>query len=109
VGTSSGFVSTGYDSAAGWGGSAGSFILDTTAFALTPTNGTAAANTYNGVITLSKVTGNTWAASGVLGGTAIFYASAGSVALAAALDRVRITTTGGADTFDAGSINITWQ
>lgn len=59
------------------------------------------------VITLFNVTGNTWIAShagslaaarGIFGG--------GSKSLSATLDRLRLTTVGGADTFDAGSINI---
>jgi hypothetical protein len=36
------------------------------------------------------------------------YAS-GGVALGGALDRVRITTVNGTDTFDAGSINILYE
>jgi hypothetical protein len=35
--------------------------------------------------------------------------SAGAVTLAGVLDRVRITTVGGTDTFDAGSINLLWE
>jgi hypothetical protein len=33
----------------------------------------------------------------------------GSVTLSGTLDRVRITTVGGTDTFDAGSINILYE
>jgi hypothetical protein len=33
----------------------------------------------------------------------------GSVALSGTLDRVRITTVNGTDTFDAGTINIMWE
>jgi hypothetical protein len=33
----------------------------------------------------------------------------GSVALSGTLDRVRITTVNGTDTFDAGSINILYE
>ena len=33
----------------------------------------------------------------------------GDVALSGTLDRVRITTVGGTDTFDAGSINIMYE
>jgi len=35
--------------------------------------------------------------------------SAGSKALSDTLDRVRITTINGTDTFDAGSINLLWE
>ncbi len=35
--------------------------------------------------------------------------SAGSITLGGTLDRVRITTVNGTDTFDAGSINILYE
>jgi hypothetical protein len=37
------------------------------------------------------------------------YIGGGSVTLSGTLDRVRITTVGGTDTFDAGSINIMYE
>jgi hypothetical protein len=41
------------------------------------------------------------------GGTSIF--GGGEVSLSGTLDRVRITTVNGTDTFDAGSINIMYE
>jgi hypothetical protein len=35
--------------------------------------------------------------------------SGGSIALGGALDRVRLTTVNGTDTFDAGSVNILYE
>ena len=35
--------------------------------------------------------------------------SGGSIALGGTLDRVRVTTVNGTDTFDAGSINILYE
>ena len=35
--------------------------------------------------------------------------SSGTITLSGALDRVRITSSNGTDTFDAGSINIMWE
>lgn len=51
---------------------------------------------------------NAWAASGAVARSdgAQMCVLAGSKALSATLDRVRITTTGGANTFDGGLINI---
>lgn len=71
---------------------------------------TGAATTRHGAMTFTLVTGNLWAqthalalpASGVCFG-------AGDVTLSGALDRVRITTTNGTDTFDAGTINIMYE
>jgi hypothetical protein len=55
---------------------------------------------------------NTWVATAIFGNdtTIVFSGVASSnVALSGALDRVRITTVNGTDTFDAGSINILYE
>ena len=57
------------------------------------------------------VSGNTWIFQSTLGQTNddnLFIATT-TKTLSSVLDRVRITTTGGTDTFDAGSINITYE
>lgn len=54
---------------------------------------------------------NNWAGSGIVGyesGTVVGH-GAGAKALSAVLDRIRVTTVGGTDTFDAGTINIQYQ
>jgi hypothetical protein len=68
----------------------------------------AAARLTYGTIVFSNLSGNAWTASGVLSNsdTAASIVSSGSKTLSATLDRVRITTVNGTDTFDAGSINI---
>jgi hypothetical protein len=52
-----------------------------------------------------------WACDGVLarGDSAANYAFAGGKTLSGTLDRVRITTVNGTDTFDAGTINILYE
>jgi hypothetical protein len=62
-------------------------------------------------LTLLDATSNTWSASGsfALSDTALMLFTAGSKSLSATLDRVRIGTIGGANTFDAGSINILYE
>jgi hypothetical protein len=64
-----------------------------------------------GSISISNITSNTWVASGVLtrGSGALFIATSGSKTLTATLDRVRITTVTGTDTFDAGTVNIFYE
>ena len=54
---------------------------------------------------------NIWAANGVFAtsNAGQVYPCAGSVSLSGTLDRVRITTVNGTDTFDAGTINIMWE
>jgi hypothetical protein len=71
----------------------------------------AAANIYHGIATLINISGNDWALSGVTArsdgaSTSLF---GGSKSLSDTLDRLRITTTGGTNTFDAGSVNIMWE
>lgn len=66
---------------------------------------------HGAVILTLQDASNTWVASGALGrsdGTSAVF-TGGSKATSATLDRVRLTTVGGADTFDAGAINITWE
>lgn len=73
-----------------------------------------AANVIHGtiILTLENTTNATWVASGVFGlsNTTTTYTVAGSKSVSAApVDRLRITTSGGTDTFDAGEINVTYE
>ncbi len=67
--------------------------------------------TLIGSISISNITSNTWVAGGVLtrGSGALFITTSGSKTLTATLDRVRITTVTGTDTFDAGTVNIFYE
>jgi hypothetical protein len=64
-----------------------------------------------GSCTMCLVGSNIWAESGVFSHSneAANVLSAGNVTLGGTLDRVRITTSNGTDTFDAGSINILYE
>lgn len=71
----------------------------------------AAANTLSGAIVLYNVTGNQWVASGTWNydnGTTVTGSTGGSKSLSGVLDRVRFTVTG-ANTFDAGTVNILYE
>lgn len=60
------------------------------------------------ILTLMDSSTNTWVGTGmmtVIGSTTSTY-TMGSKSLSAELDRVRLTTTGGTDNFDAGKFNI---
>ena len=71
---------------------------------------TAAAYINSGKMEIIKVSGNTWVSSHALGGNASDARfGGGTVTLGGVLDRVRITTVNGTDTFDAGTINILWE
>ena len=70
-----------------------------------------AASSNNGQIIFSNLSGNIWVFSGLLADPVNprLVSSAGSKTLSDVLDRVRITTEGGVNTFDAGSINILYE
>jgi len=100
--TTSGYTSGSTEGTAG--------AISTTGF--TAFQSPVAARTYSGVMTITSITGNTWVYSSVLAcvsNAQTATQAAGNIALGGTLDRVRITTVGGTDTFDAGSINILYE
>lgn len=64
---------------------------------------------YGGVCVLTNLSGNVWACTGSAcdASASRVYLAAGTVTLAAALTAVRLNA--GADTFDAGTINILYE
>ena len=106
-------TASGYQSAASYGsGSGAQFINSTTGFALNPSGEQLATILLSGAYTLVLLGTNTWVGSACFSGGTTFnplWAGGTSPALSGALDRVRITTVGGTDTFDAGSINILYE
>jgi hypothetical protein len=71
-------------------------------------------NFYTGAMSLFLIASNTWVSNHVLHleqAGVVFSVQGGgyAAALSGALDRVRITTVGGTDTFDAGSVNIMYE
>ena len=65
-----------------------------------------------GLFVVALQTGNTWVSSCTVaktGTTNVTCLGGGSLALGGVLDRVRITTVNGTDTFDGGSINILYE
>lgn len=111
LGDSGGIETSAYTSASSWlysgalsgANSASGFLIKSET----------ASERLRGSVTLTMVNSstNTWAGSGVLadadGGDSTFT-TGGDKALSAVLDRVRITTANGTDTFDAGQINIAY-
>ena len=70
-------------------------------------NAHAATDAITGKIDIVNISSNTWIAQGLILAFATFPTmTVGSKTTSATLDRVRITTVGGTDTFDAGSINL---
>lgn len=83
----------------------------TTAFCIATT--VVATNVVHGTLVLTRenTAAFTWIAVGTLthSDVDVVQLSSGSKSLSATLDRVRITTTSGTDTFDAGEINILFE
>ena len=69
-----------------------------------------AANTMSGNMVINTLGSNIWVSSNSIKlGTANVGYGGGDITLGGVLDRVRITTVNGTDTFDAGSINILYE
>ena len=103
-----GSVTTSGYSSIYWFGSTGSNV-NTSGFQVT---GMAAAYGISGIATIVNVSGNSWAFSSITNlilNTNVGVQAVGTVSLGGTLDRVRITTVNGTDTFDAGSINILYE
>lgn len=104
LGTSGGFVTTGYTSTYSYSTTSGS---STTGLLV---GGTAANDTRSGIATITTLGSNVWVHSSVIKpGTTNVFSAGGDVTLSGVLTQIRITTVGGTDTFDAGSINILYE
>jgi hypothetical protein len=80
------------------------------AFIITGLNSAASVN--NGSATLHLIGSNTWVETGIVADSGFALATTqngGATALSGSLDRIRLTTVNGTDTFDAGSINIMYE
>jgi hypothetical protein len=75
------------------------------------TGANVAATIYHGNLFICNAGSNLWIESHAIGGQSGGYNSVGGggVTLSGTLDRIRITTAGGTDTFDAGTINILYE
>jgi hypothetical protein len=102
------FQATGYTSTASYMTTTPATASDTTGFIWRSDN---AGNNISGAMIMYNITGNTWVENLSGGGNNNnqSYVGGGSVSLSGALDRIRITTVNGSDTFDAGSINILYE
>ena len=105
LGTSGGFATTGYASTVQWGSS--SSTSTTAGFIIIAA---ATANTVSGHMIISNISANSWVYSMLAKyATGAITYGGGDVALSAVLTSLRITTVGGTNTFDAGTINILYE
>ena len=74
-------------------------------------SGPEAAALHSGVSVITLLGGNTYTHFGNLGAilNSRSFSNSGSKTLGGTLDRIRITTANGTDTFDAGSVNILYE
>jgi hypothetical protein len=110
IGDSGGIETAGYLGATGETANTGSgTTLFTTGIGIS--RGTNTSTVRHGNVVLTNVSTNTWSASVSTSRSdaTVAYSGGSSKTLSATLDRVRITTVGGSDTFDAGSINILYE
>lgn len=102
----------------------GAGSVQSTGYASSSWNGTAVTSTAGMIIeagsstlvmhghaVLTLLGSNTWVSSHAIGRSndGIGTVGGGSVSLSGTIDRIRITTVNGTDTFDAGSINIMYE
>ena len=106
LGTSGGIVSTGYNSTVT--NQAGATASSTAGFILTASS--AAADTASGLVTIANISSTNWISNSIVKRTtAITGMGAGDGAAGGVVTQIRITTSGGTDTFDAGTINILYE
>ena len=100
VGNANGYVTSGYISASGVLTQSNGFVV----------NAGGDSDELHGTMTLTKNAAGVWVQSHIVkvnGSTVQF--GAGSVTGAGTVDRIRLTTLGGTNTFDNGSLGITYE
>lgn len=103
--TTSGYTSTFIRTAAG--GSSGG-TTTTTGLGASYTSG--ASDVVYGQSVITNISSNIWVSASMTQiGASNMTTSTGQISLGGTLDRVRITTVNGTDTFDAGSVNILYE
>jgi len=104
--TTTGYVSTGVTITSG---ASATSTTSTTGFVVGASGGSG--DVLNGAITIYNISGNIWVSNATVAQTNAFIRMGAGVitSLGGALDRVALTTVGGTDTFDAGSVNIIYE
>jgi hypothetical protein len=109
LGDSGGIETTGYGSIGGWIGSSSTSFASTTGF--DAYGDSTSTLDRSGTIVFSTIGSNIWVCTAQYTGPSqpFIYCISGVKTLSDTLTQVRITTTNGTDTFDAGSINILYE
>jgi hypothetical protein len=100
-------LTTGYLSTGSFSGATAGATSATSGFIIASNS---AAEVISGLMVLTNISGNIWVANhDVKLSTTYTAAGGGDVTLSGIIDRLRLTTVNGTDTFDAGSINILYE
>ena len=110
IGDSGGIETTGYDSSGASMTASAQDVNVSTAGFIVHSEQANHVLVGSATLTLENSSLNSWALTGNFSdsGTGRVFASSGAKSLSAVLDRIRITTNNGTDTFDAGEINIAY-
>jgi hypothetical protein len=111
LGDSGGVKVTGYKSTGTYFIASGNGIVQSTiGMLIGKTDSSGATVNATGHMILTNISGSTWVASFVgEGDYPMILSGSGRVTLTGTLDRIRLTTANGTDTFDAGSVNIMYE
>ena len=112
IGDSGGIETTSYSSGVSSDpASAGGFAASLIGFILETADSASASSGRTGVLQLSNLDGNTWVSNSTVyeSGFQLINSGAGVKILSDVLTQVRITTVGGTDTFDSGSVNVIYE
>jgi hypothetical protein len=103
------YVTTGYSSTLGTITGSNVCKIDQNTSGLLITDGQGSLAAMSGLHTLVTLGSNIWVNNGMAAIGSFIASSAGRITLGDTLDRIRITTTAGTDTFDAGTINVLFE
>lgn len=111
LGDSGGIETSGYISKSAYAGISSAGVNSTAGFIINDSGDPAPKVSGTYVFTLLNSSTNLWVGSGTLcfDGLDLAIMCGGKKTLTGVLDRVRITSVGGTDTFNAGSINILYE
>lgn len=107
LGISSGVTTSGYLASTGQGGVGA--VAFTNGFGLSVS--TSAATTIHGLGVFMNMGSNMWvySMSGAFSNAAAVINGGGLITLSGSLDRLRVTTVAGTDTFDTGTLSVIWE
>jgi hypothetical protein len=107
IGDSGGIETSGYTASSAGADTGVAVSTYTTGFGIRVAN---AGNLLSGHLFFTAIGSNVWICSGTISSPlAVIFMVAGTKTLSDTLDRIRITTVNGTDTFDAGTINVMYE